>query len=346
MPAYFETGFSVREVPWHGLGVILDDYPGSWAEARKHAGLEWEPIEELAYEVKELYPDGTAKVEPIEGFKQIKRSDNGMRLDIAHDSYHLISHEVMGEIFEAIMEKSDGEIRYETAGVLNEGKRVWALARIGEEREIPGDPSPFQPYMALLNSHDGSAALRVIATNVRIVCANTWHAADMDATKRGSAYSFKHTSGWKTRVEEAKKALAASHEQIEHTIAEAREMLQLKVNKLQRTTFIEQFAINRVIENTVARRPHGKRELQARLDNPRVQRSLSTTIAELNKIIDSRTSDGIRDSLFGLVQAAGEYADHVRESVSKDSYFFRTVMAQEPLKLSAVKLAREVYATV
>jgi len=30
--------FSVREVPWHGLGVVLDEYPRSIDHARGRAG--------------------------------------------------------------------------------------------------------------------------------------------------------------------------------------------------------------------------------------------------------------------------------------------------------------------
>lgn len=348
MPAYFETGFSVREVPWHGLGKILDEYPGDWDEARRLAGLDWEPIEVPAYEVDgEIDENGFAKVVLIEDHKQIKRSDTRARLDIAKGTYHIIPHAEMGQILEAIMEKSDGQIQYETAGALTGGKRVWALARLGGEREIPGDPSPVQPYIALLNSHDGSAALRVIATSVRIVCYNTWHAADVQATRDGSAYSFKHTSGWKGRVEEAKVALANSNQQIEHTIEAARQMLEVKVNKLQRETFIKQFAIHRVIENTVGRRPTSRMQLEERLAQPRVTRALEGTIAEMNKLIDGKTCNGIRDTVYGLVQAAGEYADHIRDYKDEESYFSRTMLnGYEPLKVEAIKLARKVAATV
>ena len=33
--------FSVREVSWHGLGVVLDDYPKSIDKALDKAGLGW-----------------------------------------------------------------------------------------------------------------------------------------------------------------------------------------------------------------------------------------------------------------------------------------------------------------
>lgn len=338
----FETGFSVREVPWHGLGNIVADYPGSWAEARTLAGLDWEPEEVPAYEMDEVFADGRCTVKLIEDFKQIKRSDTGARLAMASDGYQLITHDVFGEIFEAILDKSDGQVKYETGGSLDGGRKVWVLSRLGGEINLPGDPSSIQPYMALMTSHDGTAALRVIGTCVRIVCMNTWHAADIDSAQRGSSFSFKHTKNWKTRVEDAKAALTNTQQNIDHTIAEAEAMLRVKVNAEQVKWFIREFAVHRTIANTVGKQAHGKKSLEERLAQPRVQASLDNTLSQLHKIMEGRTTEGIRGSVYGLVQAAGEFADHFRDTASKESYFSRTMLAdKEPLKLAAVRLARE-----
>src|SRR5215218_6737379 len=51
MPAYFDTGFSVRQPMWHGQGIVLDEYPVDWADARRKAGLTWEPIVRPTYTV-------------------------------------------------------------------------------------------------------------------------------------------------------------------------------------------------------------------------------------------------------------------------------------------------------
>lgn len=337
----FDTGFSVREVPWHGLGKVLNDYPGSWAEARKLAGLDWDPIEVPVFEEVELMPGETVMM-PLDDFKQIKRSDTRKRLTIATTDYQLITHDVFGEIFEAIMDKSDGEVMYETAGSLEEGRKVWVLAKLGNEIVLPGDPSPTQPYIALLTSHDGSAALRVIGTNVRIVCRNTWHAADMDSSRRGSSYSFKHTKNWRDRVEDAKAALSNAQENIDHMVSLATEMLRVKVNARQAQWFINEFAIHRTIANTVGKQPHGKKSLEERLEQPRVKASLDNTLAQLHKLMDSPTTEGIRGSVYGMVQMAGEFADHHRDTKNTESYFSRTMLAdKEPLKLAAVRIARE-----
>ena len=63
MPAYFDTGFTVREPAWHGLGAVLDDYPRHIDDARELAGLTWEPELVPVYQriatPLGVYPDGS-----------------------------------------------------------------------------------------------------------------------------------------------------------------------------------------------------------------------------------------------------------------------------------------------
>ena len=69
MPANIESMFSVRQMPWHREGTILDEYPGSWADARTLAGLDWDPVTASVYAVTGLNPDGTEHYEPIRAGK-------------------------------------------------------------------------------------------------------------------------------------------------------------------------------------------------------------------------------------------------------------------------------------
>jgi hypothetical protein len=58
VPAHVESMFSVREMPWHRQGIVTGQYPGSWADARKLAGLDWDPVTEPVYAVEGVNPDG------------------------------------------------------------------------------------------------------------------------------------------------------------------------------------------------------------------------------------------------------------------------------------------------
>src|SRR6201996_6387810 len=135
MPANVESMFSVRQMPWHREGPILEDYPGSWAEARTLAGLDWDPITADVYAVTGINPDGSEHYEPIGGWKTISRSDTGSVLSINKDTYTVIDHTEMGEIVEAVLAQSN--VKWETAGVLDAGRWVGCLALLDDTITLP-----------------------------------------------------------------------------------------------------------------------------------------------------------------------------------------------------------------
>ena len=132
MPAYFDTGFSVRERMWHGLGNVLDEYPESWDEARKLAGLEWEPELRPIIEVRCgdcgrvldiadievgacgqcLSTNYTHSVVPEEA--RVIRNDTGKHLGSVSQQFSLVTHREMGEVMEALID-SDSSLKFETA---------------------------------------------------------------------------------------------------------------------------------------------------------------------------------------------------------------------------------------
>src|SRR6266581_2267996 len=185
MPANIESMFSVRQMPWHREGTIVQDYPGTWAEARTLAGLGWDPVTAPVYAVTGINPGGTACYEPVEGWKTITRSDTGAVLSISKDTYTVIDHGEMGEIVEAVLAQPN--VRWETAGVLTGGRAVWCLALLDEPITLPADAgTATYPYMAITNRHDRGGACTLRATAVRIVCANTFHAAELEGDRTGA----------------------------------------------------------------------------------------------------------------------------------------------------------------
>ena len=208
MSANIESMFSVRQMPWHREGIVLADYPGSWGQARMLAGLDWDPVTTEVYAVTSINADGTPYLEPIEGWKSIARSDTGAVLSINRDTYTVIDHGEMGEIVEAVLAQPN--VKWETAGSLDGGRSVWCLALLDEPVELPGDASPTLPYLAITNRHDGTAACALRATAVRIVCANTFRAAELEGERTGATFSFIHRSSWRARIEEARKAVTGA----------------------------------------------------------------------------------------------------------------------------------------
>ena len=264
MPANIESMFSVREMPWHREGTILADYPGSWDQARKLAGLDWDPISTEVYALTDLDVDGNPRYEPIEGWKCVARSDNGAVLSLNHDTYTVIDHGEMGEIVEAVLAQPN--VKWETAGVLDSGRAVWCLALLDEPITLPGDTSPTLPYLAITNRHDGTAACALRATAVRIVCANTFRAAELEGERTGTTFSFIHKARWRSRIEEARQAVTGARKEMRRYSELAAELLGIPINGRQRELFVTEFipmppqglVTDRVARNVEeARRPCG-----------------------------------------------------------------------------------------
>jgi hypothetical protein len=79
------------------------------------------------------------------------------------------------------------------------------LARIPTEYRA-GKDDVIQPYVLLVNSHDGSTALRMIPTTVRVVCMNTLNLA-LSHAGRKEGISIRHRPNLDQRVAEARERL-------------------------------------------------------------------------------------------------------------------------------------------
>jgi phage/plasmid-like protein (TIGR03299 family) len=322
MSAEVETMFSVREMPWHREGVILGDYPGSWAEARKSAGLEWDPIANPNYGLDGIDDDGREIFKMDEDWKRVVRSDTGALLAVRQSSYQIIDHADMGLVVEAVL--NEPNVKWETAGSLQGGRSVWCLAMLDEPIVLPGDTSLTYPYLAMTTRHDGMGAMTLRATAVRIVCANTFRAAEMEGERSKATFSFHHTKNWKDNIDQARAAVTGARREIAEYVELATELLDIPVTPRQREMFVREF---------IPSPPDG-------LISDRVMNNIETARGLLRAILASPTTEGIAHTAYGLVQAGGEYADHARLARTWESKLGRTLLNPEPLKRRALVLAR------
>jgi len=157
----------VGQTPWHGLGSHLT--AGADIETwRTAAGLAWEVAE-----TEVLFRD-QAHVREFPDTKILLRSDTRAPLSVVSRWYNTVQPgEVLGFFDELV---KAGGFELETAGALRGGKRIWALARVGEEAKIV-DGDMIKPYLLLATSYDASMATTAQFTSVRVVCNNTLSAA-------------------------------------------------------------------------------------------------------------------------------------------------------------------------
>lgn len=189
MAANVETMFYTREKPWHGLGTRVMEAPTS-ADALRLAGLNWNVIQEPVY---------TAENEVIDGVKCNIRDVDRKVLGVVSNKYKVVQNEEAFAFVDALLGEG---VRFETAGSLNGGKRVWMLAHMPHEYIIMSEH--ISPYLLFSNTHDGTGAVRVAITPVRVVCNNTLNLA-LATAKR--SFSMIHTSSIENKLKEAQDTL-------------------------------------------------------------------------------------------------------------------------------------------
>jgi phage/plasmid-like protein (TIGR03299 family) len=322
MADYFDTGFCVRRPSWHGKENLLADYPENWDEARRAAGLMWEP---KVLTLKAFDENGLEV--PVTEHKAVVRDDTNAMLGVIgkQNANGLVSHGYMGEIFEAILEQPN--VKYDTAGSIRGGAQVWASAYIDEPTQVAGDDTLTLPYLALLNAHDGSAALKIVRTSVRVVCANTYAAAELEGQRSGHEFTFRHTATIKDRIEEAKAALTGVRRDHAEWIKLAEELSLIPVSDEQFKLFVTRFVPEPVAD----------------VVSDRVRSNIERDRARItNCYLNSVTTNGNRGSALGVINATVEYLDHLRNYRNQDTYTSRTLLRPEPLKARALKTLREV----
>lgn len=211
MSANVETMFSVREVPWHGLGNIIEEAVTS-ADAIKQAGLDWEVIP------KPIYIENNEEFSMVPNMFANVRSDNNKSLGVVSGRYNLVQNREAFDFVDTLLGNND--VRYETAGSLAEGKRVWMLAHLKTNARILGDK--VENYLVLTNAHDGKGAIKVACTPVRVVCQNTLNIALAQASR---SWTTKHTGNFQSKIIEAQATLDMAHNYIEALSAEAEELV-------------------------------------------------------------------------------------------------------------------------
>jgi phage/plasmid-like protein (TIGR03299 family) len=210
-----DSMFSVRKVPWHGLGAVLDRPPATIAEAIEASGLGWRVEKEsIAVDRGEAAADDfmIPRCEEIPGYYATVRQDTREVLGIVGERYVVVDNHVAFEFVDQLLGSA---MHFETAGSLNGGRRVWVLATLPDHIEVGGDR--VRPYVLLMNSHDGSTAVVAASTPIRVVCMNTLNWGLERARQR---YSIRHTERIREHVHQARRVLDLSidyYEQFKQT---------------------------------------------------------------------------------------------------------------------------------
>lgn len=229
--------FSVRDIPWHGLGSVLPDYPTSreaLIEAAHFSPIEKRPIfVELADGTTVPVPDKAANIRvsdqkylsvmganyASEGCDEIALVDFTLALMDVNPSDMGI--EIDGEL----------PIKFTNGGHLADGKKAWLCYELPKNIKIGDmDSEQIRMFGFAHTSYDGSWKFGTAMSAVRVVCANT---ANMAFRSAAAKWSTKHTKNAKSRIDEARRTLKLAYNYADTFEAEMNELLNSEFTKAQ-----------------------------------------------------------------------------------------------------------------
>lgn len=159
-----DTMFSVRQKPWHNFGKVIEQAPNI-EEGIRLAGLDWSVELEQMFSISGI--PSTTKRMSVRVNKDGTRSELG---DVG-SNYEPLQNVEAFKFFDPFIENE--LVSLETAGSLFSGKKVFILGKIaGDPLEVAKDDI-VEKYVLLSNSHDGTSAVRIGFTPIRVVCNNT-----------------------------------------------------------------------------------------------------------------------------------------------------------------------------
>lgn len=308
MAANVETMFYTREKPWHGLGIRVAEAPSS-EEALRLAGLDWQVKQAPVY---------TDTGEAIPGYKANIRDRDRRVLGVVTDRYKIIQNKEAFAFTDALLGKG---VRYETAGSLQGGRRVWLLARLPKEYIISGEQ--VSPYLVFSNTHDGSGAVKVALTPVRVVCCNTLNLA-LDTAKR--SWSMIHTGNIRDKLQEAEDTLFMAEAYMMQLGKEFGNLQRQKITDRQVAEYIEML-------------------LPLEKDATAIQNKNITKLREdmAHRYYDAPDLQGTGKNAYRFLNAVSDFATHAkplrRTANHKENLFMRT-MDGNPLIDKAYQLVK------
>lgn len=308
MPANVESMFYVRQAPWHGLGVRVEEAPSS-QEALRLSGLDWQVIQQPIATV-----DGT----PIPGYRANLRDTDHQVLGVVTDRYRVVQN---GEAF-AFTDGLLGEgVKYETAGSLQNGRKIWLLAKLPDKYIIEGDQ--IDPYLVFSNSHDGSGSIKVAMTPIRVVCQNTLNLA-LSSAKR--VWSTIHVGDLAGKMTEAHNTLLLAEKYMGQLGMEFSRLSKVKLSDQKVLQYIDQL----LPLDDQPTQIHRKNVIRIREDMKQ-------------RYFDAPDLQHVGKNAYRFLNAVSDFATHakpLRETASYRENLFAKTMEGNPLMDRAYQLVQ------
>lgn len=281
----------VGSTPWHGLGnQLTENQPiDIWLQ---ESGMNWR-IEQSDVLFN---ADNTAlNIRSHADAKVLYRSDTLAPLSVVSNRYKIVQPCEVLHFYKDLV--SVGGFELETAGVLKGGKKLWALAKTGQEAKIKGNDR-IKAYLLLATSCDGTLCTTAQFTSVRVVCNNTLQMANRDSN---GAVKVPHSTQFDPN--QVKEALGIGFAHWESFMTNLKQLSQRTVSPEEADGFIR----------TVLNEPEFTDDNSL---GSKVYQKVSNLYLGEGMGSDLSSASG---TAWGLVNAMTEYVDHHRRARNQDN---------------------------
>ncbi|RZJ87476.1 MAG: DUF945 domain-containing protein [Chryseobacterium sp.] len=332
--------FSVKDKAWHSLGTIIEDYPTS-AEALQFAGLNYTvekrplfTLDNVNFDLLNALADGIEPAVNVSNYFANVRTDTEEVLGVVGKDYQIVQNIEAFSFFDSIVGNDDG-IKYETAGALGKGERLFISAKLPDYIRV-GRNDLIEQCLFLTTSHDGFGSITAAFTPVRVVCHNTLNAA---MRHQQNTIKIRHTSSAAERLKQAHLLMGISSRLGQEVEGLYNHWAKIRINDKQ---------IKQLIE--VAMAP-SKEVLTSLLEEKRDTLSshylnIVENVYEFALSAPSQMENTTEGTLFGAYNAVTGYFQNVRNFPNEENKF-KSIMYATGLQRSqkAFDLCTE-YATM
>jgi len=228
--------------------------------------------------------------------KVLYRSDTKAPLSVVSSRYQVVQPRAVLEFYRDLTEVSGFEL--ETAGVLKEGRKFWALARTGKSMALKGN-DVVNGYLLLATSCDGSLATTATPTTIRVVCNNTLTIALNGAS---SAIKVPHSTSFDAQAVKQQLGIAVS--QWDSFMYRMKTLSERKVKNHE--------AMNYFLK--VLCQTEGAPDQAAVLTNERALKKVQAMYEGQGHGAELASASG---TAWGLLNAVTEFVDHERRARSQ-----------------------------
>lgn len=282
MPDPTAVQFSTRDVPWMKLGTVIDK-PVKAAQAMKLAGLDFK-VERapLAY----MSRDG--EWHDVENRSALIDPKTNVHYGTVGPDYEIVQ---FSEAFEFVDRISDGRIV--AAGSLRKGKQAFMVVEAPESvRLAPLGDDAHELYIVLRTSHDCTKAIELNLMPLRGMCMNMMPLASFGRRAR-QRWSIRHAKTAREQMTEAHNAMVNLESYAAEYAAIADRLVKISVKREVATDLLE-----------AVLPPYQNRHKQ--ID------AITDTLAHGENVGHVNTG-------WGLVNAVGEYFEHLRNRGTAES---------------------------